>query len=45
MNFSSQRVKDIINVYNKFEIGDEVIFGLDETYSTKEVENKFNIVL
>ena len=33
------------SVYNNFEIGEEVIFGLDETYKTKEVENKFNIRL
>ena len=45
MNFTKERTKEILSVYNNFEIGEEVIFGLDETYKTKEVENKFNITL
>lgn len=45
MNFSEERIDQIIDDYNKFTIGDEVVFGLDEKYDTQEVENKFNIKL
>jgi hypothetical protein len=43
MNFSEERIKEIIKRYKEFKIGENVIFGLDETFGTREVDNLFNI--
>jgi hypothetical protein len=43
MNFSKDRVNQIVEQWNNFNIGECVEFGKDEVYKTIEVENKFNI--
>ena len=45
MNFSDERIERIINIYQNFEVGNQVEYGLDEVYGTKKVDNLFNIKL
>lgn len=45
LNFSNQRISDILNSWNNFEIGGKALIGKDQEFSTKKTDNLFNIKL